>query len=148
MNTHQKIIFNTFLDWKKKEIDKYERAILILEYLKNNQLSQRQLAKQLGIHHNTLQDWLLYGRLTQEEFEQMKKTGLSSSEIYRILRSNKNKPNIEFKDLSKLDLLIEETRRNFNALLLNGTLTNNLKSSDNLKDLINLLNRVLMRIDK
>ena len=148
MSIHQKIIFNTFLDWRKKEIDKYERAILIMEYLKNNRLSQRQLAKQLGIHHNTLQDWLLYGRLTQEEFERMEETGLSSSEIYRILRSNKNKPKIEYKDFSKLDLLIEETRRNFNTLLLNGTLTNNLKSSDNLKDLINLLNRVLMRIDK
>lgn len=90
------LVFNAMLDWRKKDIDKWERAVIIREYLQENSLSGRALAEQLSIPKSTIEDWLLWDRLTHKEYKEFKKQGLSESDIYRILRNNKDNQKIHF----------------------------------------------------
>jgi len=86
-----KLIYNYLINLGNKEIDQFERAHIIRKYTKENKLSIRQFSKQFNLHHNTVQDWLLWDRLTKDEYEELKTQGLNKTEIYRILRDNNNK---------------------------------------------------------
>lgn len=83
------LTYNYLMDLKKKEIDSFERAKLIKEYLESNSLSIRKLAELTGIHHNTLQDWLLWTKISEERYYQLKLIGYTETDIYRHLRDNK-----------------------------------------------------------
>lgn len=58
MDVPNVIVENTFLDWKKKDVDKEQRSLIIKSYLKERNISQRELARELEVNHSTLQDWV------------------------------------------------------------------------------------------
>jgi len=56
ININNKLVFNFLVELKKKEIHPVERAEIIKQYLKDEKISVRQLARELNIPHSTIQD--------------------------------------------------------------------------------------------
>jgi len=149
MKSYKSLRFNAMLDWRKKDIDKWERAIIIRDYLDEFSLTQRQLAEQLGVPKSTIEDWMLYSRLTKTEYRAMKKKGLSSTDIYKLLRENKQKAKSRFIDVTKLDLEIEECKKKLHPYLrADNGLKLTINSKYSVKELIDVCNRILMKIEK
>lgn len=85
---------NTLKEWyisdlQKKPIDKFDRAALIRSYIDDNGLSVRSFAKKFGIHRSTVEDWLLYNRISEKQYNKLISEGKGYREIYKALRSNK-----------------------------------------------------------
>ena len=58
MEVPSEIIENTIIDWRKKDIPKDQKALLIKKYLDETGMSQGKLAEKLGVAKGTLHDWL------------------------------------------------------------------------------------------
>jgi transposase len=86
----EELIFNYLLDQRKKEISKWDRAKLIGNYIREQNISQRELARRLGMPKSTIEDWLLLDRLTKDQYNTLKKRS-GDRDIYRMLRNNKQK---------------------------------------------------------
>jgi len=95
ININNKLVFNFLVELKKKEIHPVERAEIIKQYLKDEKISVRQLARELNIPHSTIQDWVDYGRLTIGKFNQLIKEGMTKKELHRTLRSERTNKDIE-----------------------------------------------------
>jgi len=54
----QKIVFNYLIESQRKVINNTERSIVIKKYMDANNLSFRELSKQIGIPHSTLNLWV------------------------------------------------------------------------------------------
>lgn len=80
------LIFNLMCDMKKEEIAPIGRARLIQSYIESTGITGRQLAIRLGIPHSTLQDWLLWTKISQSQYQQYQEQGHTDSDIYRSLR--------------------------------------------------------------
>lgn len=91
MNYNCKLRENYLLDLKKKEINKFERAEMIRNMMTDKNLSIREFALKYNINKSTIEDWLLYERISESEFQAHKKNGFSTTEIYRMLRETKNR---------------------------------------------------------
>jgi len=166
------ILFNFFLDLRKKEINKRERATLLAKYLEDNNMSQRELARELGIPHSTIQDWLMINRISVDRYDKLIECGLTDTDIYKILRNDKQAGDEE------IDKIINEINYNTNNIIKPNTNTNkeeidlieirnNIKNSmihfrpliykakffdidtfDELKELINILNRIKLHYER
>lgn len=148
MIAEKSLVFNFLLDCRKKEIDKWQRAIILREYLDSHSLSQRQLAEQLGIPKSTIEDWLLWGRLTKEEYKRLKNKGLNHTQIYRLLRDNKKRPKSSFVNKSVLDIEVQECIKKLKPYINNGNGLYTPDSSELLKELVNTANRILMKAER
>jgi hypothetical protein len=82
----QKLVFNLMLDMRKEELEPIGRARLIQNYLDDNSLTGRQLALQIGVPHSTLQDWLLWNKVTKDQYDDYIRQGYDQKDIYRSLR--------------------------------------------------------------
>ncbi len=82
-------------DLQKKSFDKFERAQILKSMIKERGLSEREFGREFGIHHNTLQDWLMYDKPENKElFAEMREKGYKDTAIYRQMRL-KNKSLID-----------------------------------------------------
>lgn len=52
------IVENAFLDWKKKDVDKETKSKLLKDYLKERNISENELSRELGIPKSTIHDWV------------------------------------------------------------------------------------------
>jgi transcriptional regulator with XRE-family HTH domain len=95
MEVPNRLIYNFLCDLKKKEIHPVERAEMMKAYLKEEGISQRELARELGMPHSTVQDWLDYGKLSVKEFNHLTHSGLSKKEIHKTLRGERNNTEIQ-----------------------------------------------------
>lgn len=73
---------------KAPKTDKYERAKIIYAYINEKGITQREFARRFGMHHNTIQDWLLPLRLPEHQYKNLVENH-SITDIYRVLRSTK-----------------------------------------------------------
>jgi hypothetical protein len=81
-------------DLKKPEIDKFMRAAIIRDTLLRLKISGRDFARRTGVPHSTVQDWLLYANITEEEYAAQRKNGLRPVDIYRNLREQRTKTGV------------------------------------------------------
>lgn len=58
MNIDNDIVFNIVQDWKKREISGAQKSVFIQKILDKRNISQRALAKELGVSYSTLHDWV------------------------------------------------------------------------------------------
>jgi DNA-binding transcriptional regulator YiaG len=58
MIVSNEIVENMIIDFKKKEISSEDKSVLIKSYLKEEKISERELARRLDISHSTLHDWV------------------------------------------------------------------------------------------
>jgi transcriptional regulator with XRE-family HTH domain len=151
------VVFNFFLDLRKKEIDKKVRAELINKYLKDNKMSQRQLASELGIPHSTIQDWLLFTRIPKAKYQEYIRKGHTETDIYRALRDNKGadlddiETSLEQKksriNINGLEKDIDETITKFRALIHRHDYLDP-NCVERIKELINILNRIIINKER
>ena len=140
------LLFNFFLDMRKKDIDKRQRATLIAKYLKDNNMSGRQLAKELGIPHSTIHDWLLINRITPEVYDKYIEEGSNDTTIYRMLRNNKQAVPKDYDQC----LIREELKKatvSFNKLINYGKKLD-ADTINDISKLVNVLNRILLHKER
>jgi len=145
-STYKDMIFNYILDQRKKKIDYFERAKIISHYLKDNRLSQRELASQLGIPHNTLQDWLLWTRITKKQYEGMKNKGMNDTAIYRVLRNGKSKDANEIIKSTQIDYELEIFLKKARKML--SELEFSPKTLVLIAEIQNYLNRLAFKVEQ
>ena len=141
------IFFNFVQDLRKKDISPFVRARIINKYLIENDLSQRAFAKQMGVPHSTVQDWLLWCRITRDNYDKMK-NNLSDSEIYRILRNGKKDNVNELIKKTGIDYKLEESIKIIKRFIRNDSKYWSEGTIGLVNELKNELNRLMMRIDK
>lgn len=84
---NKKLRLGFTIDLRKPEIDKFERATIIRKVMDDNSWSIRQLATEIGISKSTIEDWLLFSKLTEKKYEELKTKGVTDTEIYKTLRT-------------------------------------------------------------
>lgn len=89
MEIPSELIQNWICDLRKKEIDPYKRAAILQAYLDEKKLTARELARQCNLPHSTINDWLRWRKLPQEEYNQLQEKGFNHTEIYRAIRDRK-----------------------------------------------------------
>lgn len=147
MEVPREIINNILIDFKKKEIDKWDKAKFLKDVCTTFNLSMRKLSEIIDVPHNTLQDWMMYARFTKEEYQTLEAKGLGRDDLRLLIRDNKTQPKSRILNKPKIDIELEKARK-----LLNPLLTANKDSTIGTiqitKDLINTLNRILMKLEK
>lgn len=144
--TSKKLIFNYLTDFKKKEISHKERAQLIQQYLDNTGKSIRALARDLDMPKSTVEDWLLWNKISKEKIKSLKVEGYTHTEIYKGLRNNKTLLSDTVFERSKLDTVLVSCERSLHPFIKRGV--GGEETKDLIKRLQNTLNRILMYIDK
>ena len=110
MDTINKTLVENYVrDLQKKELDKFERAAIIRQYIEDKHISQREFARRFGIPKSTVEDWLLYNNIHELDYSSMKKKGFNATEIYRLLRENKRKELLLQSALNKKLILMIDT---------------------------------------
>lgn len=126
---------------KKEDIDPKERADLINRFLYENKMSQRELARQIGVPHSTIQDWCLFSKLSHEEIKTLKDDGhMNDTQIYRMLRNNKKIDKKEFVGKTAVEWELEESIRKLKTYVQKPR-------GENVKDLIHKLRDILNRME-
>jgi hypothetical protein len=107
MEVPEQLVENWFYDIQKKKVDPVQRAEIISLYIKEKKISQREFSRQFNIPKSNTEDWLLWKRLTKEDYENLLAKGYEKKEIYRLLRNNKKKQVEQIFDLeTNLDLFL------------------------------------------
>jgi hypothetical protein len=150
MELNDDFVYNIFCDFKKKNIDQIEKAKLIKTYIEEKGISQREFARQFGIPHSTVQDWLLWDRVTPEQRKEMHKNGLKDYEIYDLLRNNKHMSpkEVDNKLVKKNELDYELEQAISNLKIFKGIIHCSKDTVNLISDLQEVLNRLLFKIEK
>lgn len=129
-------------DLKKPDIDKFERAEIIQHILDEKDLSIRQFAKDYGFNYSTVQDWLLWNRITPKEYVELKQQGMTHTQVYRQLRNDQG-----FKPSKYIEkLVIDKKIINFTQYLNTFCRHNdNIAYSEDTLNLIDKLERSIKR---
>ena len=142
-------LFNNIIqDWKKRNINPIERANFLRSAMVEKDITSiRDFAKHIGLPKSTLQDWIMWEKLSEDEYENYKENGFNDTTIYRALRSENNvKQKIDKHKFNKTDLRLEQARS-----LVSG-LIHDWEKSPNTLGLLNKLqdvvNRLKMRVER
>lgn len=146
METNNKLVFNFLIDLTKKDIDKFNRAVIIRQYLNDEKISIRELGRRLNVPKSTLEDWLLYNKLSKEKYDELKSNGFSTMKIYKSLRENKFKKVVSSEDIvdSKLKDVSKDLRMIL-RIIKYGQKSG--KTKEWINTIRNTLNRIEMRVD-
>ena len=85
MEVPDEIVNNWLIDLRKKEVNLFERAKLIRAYLNNKELSIRSFSKEFGFPKSTIEDWLLWEKLTEKEYDKLIELGYTHTDIYCLM---------------------------------------------------------------
>lgn len=130
------------LDLKKPDFDKFERANIIRSIMDDKGISIREFARINGLHRSTVEDWLVYDRISEEQYRSMVDKGLTRASIYRELRKDKK----TVKEISALDTFLEEIKHKL-RLYRKENLVPSRKTGDLINQLVNDLNNLHVEIE-
>jgi transposase len=100
IDNNKKILFGRYIhELKSPEINKYQRASMIKEYIVFENLSIRQFANVFNIHRSTVEDWLLPLRVSEDKYNELNSI-LPKKSVYKILRNHKLEDITELKTCS------------------------------------------------
>lgn len=139
---HQRLIYNYLVEFRRKELNKIDRAKLIRSFMNENNLSERKIGIIMGKSHSTIHDWLLFEKVTPEMLEELEMKNVSEATLYKLLRKNKKEEYVSqyLERVTHLDNLL---------VLYNQNLKNYVNKDQYTKDTLSLLdtlNRTLKRI--
>lgn len=89
MEIDNDIVYNVLNGFKRKEIGKQAKAKFIREAMKELKLSNRKFAVEFNIPLTTLKDWLVFDKITEEDYQGYLDKGLSNTDLFRTLRNTK-----------------------------------------------------------
>lgn len=128
------------IDQSKKEINKFERAKILRNFMKNNKYSFRDMEKKFNIKKGTLSGWLKWNTITPTEYVKMKKKGITETQINNVLKHNKPINITESKFEVQIDTLLFYIQQN-SFKITNNTL-------NKVRDLRNKLNYILYKNER
>jgi len=100
----QSMVYNLLCDRRKKDVDPVDFANMVKQYLQQTGISQRKLAKEIGVSHNTVQDWLLFSKVTKQEYQVFTEDlGYTKTQSYRLLRDYQSQSVSELLNTKALD---------------------------------------------
>lgn len=150
-NFVEELTYNFMMDLRKKNINKFRRAKIIEKYMEKNHITERELAKEIGVSPSAISDWLLFNRLEYEEYEILKSKGINDKQINKILNNKSTilKELNHITDITKIDAILEGTIREikFYGNSLQKDMISNM-TDDLAHELIDQLNRLRMEIEK
>lgn len=131
------------LDLQKKELDPFDRAATIRSYMEDNNLSGRAFAKKFGLNKSTVEDWLLWKKISEEEYENLRAAGISHTQIYRELRQRKIEQEIT---IEQTDLLLAQWTKEIKSHAKKANKTE--RTEYLISELKNAINFLHMEIDR
>lgn len=148
MEVPQEIIYNVIMDWKKKNINPIDKARFLKAYIEKEGISQRELARRLDIPHSTIQDWISYAEIEQQDYNTLKELGYNETQIYKAVRNNRlNKKRIkEIVNRKEINNQLKLTNTLFYSYINNPEYDE--YTLDLIKELVNTLNRLSIKIEK
>ena len=146
MKLERSIAINLLKDWSKSDINKFERARFIETWLKKDKMSIRQLSNLSEIPKSTIESWLVYNKITESEYNKLRKIGFSELEICKSIRKHQLKKTKLDVDLEQF--LIELRKLNKSVKSLIKIPPNNSEIEEEIISLRNNLGRLLMYIEK
>jgi len=115
MEISEDILFNVFKDWEKKDILPEQKSVLLKSYLNEKKISQRELAKRLGISHSTLHDWVSLRQMQRINNKKAEVLNLNHVTIYsladRLMYLLTKANSLTDKEIRKLDVLVNEIEK-------------------------------------
>ena len=140
------LLFNVIQDIKKKELSMVTRGKILLEVMRRNNYSNNDAVRELGIGKTTIHTWKRAVELGEEKYNELLEHGWSSSDIQNALKNN-SALEIKKKALKKrIDIIIEEAISNLNQYVHKKDYST--ETPQNIRELQNVLNRILMRAEK
>ena len=140
-----KLKFNFIQDLKKKEIDIMDRAIILQEYMNDNKLSFRAMAKECDIPVSTLAGWISPIEFAGETYKKMQRSGMSQADIFKLAKY-KNATKKKEVPTTKLQLEIQEFMPIIREAIHHCT-EEEYSVVNDIKELQNLLNRLLIHLE-
>lgn len=147
INISTDLLKSFFMDFKKKPVNPKERAELLKDFRKAKGWSQRQLASELGISHSVIQDWELWNNISAEQIRTAKGCGFTNTDIYRSLRNHDEKiKSYSRSSIPAIDYEVKNCIAGIKPFIHKGDFS--IDSEKLLMELKNVINRILIRIDK
>ena len=119
---NNKLTKQYLVDLKKPKIDKYERALIIKDYMNEYNLSIRAFALKFGFHKSTVEDWLLPLKVTKEKYLDLLRNN-PKKDIYKYLRNNKLEGLNEINTLNEDLKILNEKAKTFINRIPNNKIT-------------------------
>ena len=129
---------------KKPSIDRFERAIIIRRLLDEQQISIREFSRKYGFSKSTVEDWLLYNKITEAEYNGLVQKGVKPTDIYRGLRDHKTSSSPK----CELDFLLDKTSREISKYVNNNSLSYSDSTKSLAYELIESINKLIVRIER
>jgi len=82
----EKLEESAVFDWQKPGFSKIERANIIVDYMRRKAFTLTQMAKKLNVPKTTLFGWLLFGKMSEAEYNKLLKDGFSQTDIFNKLK--------------------------------------------------------------
>lgn len=130
------------MELRKPEIDVFERAAIISQVLQENGWSIREMGRQYNIPKSTIEDWLLFTKISEEEYDKLLADGVTPTEIYRELRNHKKRKIPKRKaqsTISSLDIYLREIIRELDGYVSYDITNDTLELLNELKDQVSLM---------
>lgn len=127
-------------DLSKPEINKFERAELLFEFMKKNKFSLSEFCRRYKFKKGTVSGWMKWRKLGRVHYKELRRDGYSESDITKMLkREDTSKEGQLVVLIRSLKDFLGDNPRQFN--IKDDTI-------EELKDLINTLNTLLFRNGK
>ena len=88
----------------------------------------------------------MWNNIDKDEYLKMKSSGLNDKEIYWELRTNKHSKGSEISEVSKLDIELKKSIKLFKHFITSNPVFT-YKTKEEIKELINILNRIMLHIE-
>lgn len=142
-----KLMKNYVLDQKKSEINVFERAQIIRSILEKEEISVRTFATKYGLNRSTVEDWLMYNRIDEQEYRRLRDKGISMTAIYANLREKKT----EAPSKSEIDFFLQEIKvkaKHYRNDEVNGTPRTMLLIEESIQELKQLATALIIKQKK
>lgn len=126
------------IDLRKPDVEKDERAQVIKKMIADKKWSIREFSRKMGFKKSTIEDWLLWD---DPRVPALRKKGLTDTEIYKILRNNKETGT---KKRKKLEAQLVDEKLKGVAAIIKGLVTQGVFSEEtdaHIKEVVNQCNR-------
>lgn len=134
------------------ETNEYDLAASI-RFIQSTGKTLRQIAQKHGIPLGTLHGWLSWDKFNKEDIKLIKEKGIKSK-VHNILKKNSKlskeeiiKKALEDSNELKINVLLKYFNKEIHPFITNG-LEHDYKTAGFIKELINTLNRILIRVDQ
>jgi transposase-like protein len=139
------LLHNLIQDFRKRDISMSLKWRIIKECMNRNHYSINDAVKFLGIGKTTLHTWRRAYELGEEKHKELLTAGWTESEIQNALKNNSSMNLIKKVNKKKIDLILDEAKTNLSEYIHKKDYS--IETEQKIKDLINILNRILMRTE-